>query len=78
MIEVKNAHYVEDYSIWVEFNNGKAGIIDLKNELWGNVFDALKDMNLFKKFKVSEIMNTIEWENGADLAPEFLYEKINK
>lgn len=78
MLEVTNAQYKNDFKIWVEFNDGTAGIADLYNDLWGKLFEPLKDINLFKKFKVSEIMNTIEWENGADLAPEFLYEKIKE
>ena len=47
-----------------------------RDELWGKVFEPLKQLNLFKKFKISEVMNTIEWENGADISPEFLYEKL--
>ena len=78
MIEVKNAQYKEDYKIWLEFSDGSAGIVDLKNELWGKVFEPLKDINVFKRFRLSEVINSIECENGADLAPEFLYEKLNK
>lgn len=78
MLEVINAQYHDGFKIWIQFNDGTTGIADLYNDLWGQLFEPLKDINLFKKFKVSEIMNTIEWENGADLAPEFLYEKIKK
>ncbi len=35
-----------------------------------------KDKNKFKSFKVDPILETIVWKNGADLAPEFLYENI--
>lgn len=76
MIEVINARYLENFKIWVEFNDGTKGIADLNDDLWGRVFEPLKNIDLFKKFRISEILNTIEWENGADLAPEFLYEKI--
>jgi hypothetical protein len=78
MLEVTNAIYQDGFKIWIQFNDGTSGIADLYGDLWGQLFEPLKDINLFKKFKVSEIMNTIEWENGADLAPEFLYEKIKK
>ena len=39
-------------------------------------FADLKDMNEFKKVRIS--FDTIEWENGLDLDPEFLYEKSVK
>ncbi len=76
MIEVTNAQYYKDYKIRLEFNDGNSGIADLADDLWGQIFEPLRDLNKFKKFKVSKIMNTLVWENGADLAPEFLYEKI--
>jgi hypothetical protein len=53
-------------------------MIDLEKELVGKVFEPLKDKNYFKTFTIK--FNTIEWDNGADFAPEYLYEigqKIN-
>ena len=37
---------------------------------------ALKDIKVFKRFFISDTLHTIAWENDADLAPEFLYEKL--
>jgi len=36
----------------------------------------LKDIQLFQKFRVDPELETVAWENGADLAPEFLYENM--
>ena len=77
-IYVKNAKYLEDYKIEIEFSDGKKGIVDLSNELYGEVFEPLKDKNLFSKIKVDEDLETITWKNGADLAPEYLYYKSFK
>jgi hypothetical protein len=74
LIHVKEAKYLHDYVIWIRFNNGAAGEIDLKNELYGEMFEPLKNLNNFKKFIVDPEMETIVWENGADFAPEYLYE----
>jgi hypothetical protein len=49
-------------------------VVDLKDELYGEVFEPLKRIELFKRVKVNHDTNTIEWPNGADCAPEFLYE----
>ena len=72
MIEVVSAEYIKEYKIKVDFNNGQTGIVDLKKNLWGEAFEPLKDINLFKNFKVN--IDTIEWSNGVDIAPEFLYD----
>lgn len=75
-IHVKEAKYLHDYVIWLRFSDGAIGEVDLKDTLWGEVFEPLKDMNEFKKFHIDPDMETIVWENGADLAPEYLYEKM--
>ncbi len=38
MIEVTGAEYLQDYKVWLEFNNGKSGEVDLESHLWGPVF----------------------------------------
>lgn len=73
---VIDAKYVEDYRVWLKFKNGKSGEIDLSEELWGEVFEPLKNKNYFKNFKVER--STITWKNEADFAPEFLYELLIK
>ena len=65
-----------DYVIWVRFNDGIEGEVDLENELEGEVFGPLRDEREFKSFKVDPVLETIVWENGADLAPEFLHENL--
>ncbi|HLD70024.1 MAG TPA: DUF2442 domain-containing protein [Candidatus Omnitrophota bacterium] len=73
VVEVK---YLHDYVIWVRFNDGAAGEVDLSVELEGEVFGPLQDKALFKMVKVDPLMQTIVWDNGADLAPEFLYDQL--
>lgn len=75
-LHVREAKYIRDYVIWLRFNDGAEGEIDLKDELWGEVFEPLKDPGVFRSFKVDPDLETIVWENGADLAPEFLYENM--
>jgi len=78
MLEVIEARYIEGYSIWLKFSNGVSGEVNLENDLWGAVFEPLKDINEFKKFTLSKEPGTIVWENEADFAPEFLLDKIRQ
>jgi len=70
-LEVTQAKYLDNYRLIITFNNGEQKTVDLQNELNGSVFAPLKQMDYFKKFQIK--YNTIEWENGADYAPEYLY-----
>ena len=71
-IEVTKAEYLDGYRVKLQFNNGETRIVDLSQSLNGTVFAPLKDIEFFKRFSIK--FNTIEWENGADFAPEYLYE----
>jgi len=71
-IEVLDAKYLVDYKIRLLFSTGESKIVDLSEELTGKVFEPLKDKSYFQSFKIK--YNTIEWSNGADFAPEFLFE----
>ena len=75
-LHVKEARYLQDYVIWLRFNDGAEGEIDLQSELDGEVFSPLRDKRRFRQFRVDPELETIVWENGADLAPEFLYENM--
>ena len=68
--EVVKAEYVDGYRIRLWFNNHVTKVVDLQSSLKGKVFEPLKDPDFFKRFTIR--FNTIEWENGADFAPEYL------
>ena len=62
------------YRLFLRFNNGVAGEVDLSAELEGEVFEPLRDPALFATAGQHPVMRTVAWANGADLAPEFLFE----
>ena len=70
-LEVLEAEYLRDYLVKVKFNTGETKLVDLKESLKGPVFEPLKDLNYFRQFTIH--YNTLEWQNGADLAPENLF-----
>jgi hypothetical protein len=76
MVGVSEARYVSDYTIWLRFTDGLEGEVDLSTELWGEVFEALRDPAVFRSFVVHPEFHTLVWPNGADLAPEFLHELV--
>lgn len=65
-----------DYTLIVEFDNGERGKLDMKPYLGFGVFQRLKDAAAFRKVHVA--FDTIEWESGVDLDPEFVYTKSKK
>lgn len=72
-LHVIGVTYLDGYRLRLEFNDGTIKDVDLQEELWGEVFEPLKDVALFKRVAVNPDTGTIEWPNGADLAPEFLH-----
>jgi len=73
IVHVVNARYVDGYRIEVSFNDGRTGIADLEEALRGSVLESLKDESQFRRFVVDKELDTLVWENGADLAPEYIY-----
>ena len=70
-LHVTDVEYVEDYKLNLKFNNGAEGVVNLEKELYGEIFEPLLDKTLFKQVFLTK--RTIEWPNGADFAPEFLF-----
>jgi hypothetical protein len=73
-LHVTKITYLGDYRLELEFDDGTAREVDLAPELYGDVFEPLKDLDLFKQVYLNTDTCTVEWPNGADFAPEFLHE----
>lgn len=73
-LHVLEARYIRDYVIWVRFSDATKGEVNLSAELTGPVFGPLRDVEKFKAFALA--YHTLTWPNGADLAPEFLRERV--
>ncbi|HBL28326.1 MAG TPA: DUF2442 domain-containing protein [Acidobacteria bacterium] len=73
-LHVLEARYLHDYTVWLRFNDGAFGEVDLSGELDGPVFGPLREEETFKR--VAVVCHTLAWENGADFAPEFLREQV--
>jgi hypothetical protein len=76
MVPVTEVRYISGHTLWLRFADGVQGEIDLSAELWGPMFEPLKDLEIFQAVRVNHELRTIVWPNGADFAPEFLYTQI--
>lgn len=78
MLHVRNVKYIDGFRLWVTFDDGTAGEVNLEHKLSGSVFEPLKDSSFFAKVSVDPELETVVWPNGADLAPEFLKRHLTK
>ena len=74
LLNVTKAKYIKNYEVQLTFNNGEIKSVDLKDMVFKDhrkIFEPLRDLDYFKKFKIQ--FNTITWPNELDPAPEYLY-----
>ncbi len=75
ILQVTNAEYISNYTLKLWFNTSETKTVDLEQTIFNDhrpIFKALQQIDYFKQFSL--IFNTIGWENGLDLAPEYLYQ----
>lgn len=70
---VIRAEHAGEFKIRLVFQDGIEGTVDFSDWLTGRVFEPLKDPEYFKRFFIEG--GTVAWPNGADIAPETLYER---
>jgi hypothetical protein len=75
---VIEARYLGDYKVWLEFNDGRKGVVDLSDELHGDELEPLRDRDRFAQFYLDYGLASIAWLDGQDFKPEFLYEKLKE
>ncbi|MDX1812737.1 MAG: DUF2442 domain-containing protein [Gammaproteobacteria bacterium] len=69
----------DNYHLWVKFDNGREGIVDLSDLVGKGVFKAWEDETVFKSVVIDPVAKTVSWLNGQiDLDPDVLYEDILK
>lgn len=69
---ITETKYVGGHTIWLRFSDGIEGEVDLGSELYGEIFEPLRQVEYFQTFQLHPELLTIVWANGADFAPEFL------
>lgn len=73
LVQVVDARHLGGHRVWLRFDDGMEGEVDLREALRGPIFEPLQDPARFAEFSVDM---TLTWPNGADLAPESLYARV--
>ena len=74
--EITDAKSLGGFRVWIRFQGGLQGNVDLSGySTFGPVFEPLAEESFFKKFTIQG--GTLAWPNGADIAPERLYELVS-
>ncbi|MBO7596967.1 MAG: DUF2442 domain-containing protein [Bacteroidales bacterium] len=72
LLRVVDVDYLHDYVMNLEFSNGEHRIVDFKPLMTGKLREPLLNLDNFIQFALTDW--TLEWYNGVDFAPEYLYE----
>jgi hypothetical protein len=70
---VIEARVLRPYELELTFSDGTHRVVDLEDELYGEIFEPLRDPAYFAQGTLDPEAGTVVWPNGADFAPEFLY-----
>ncbi len=75
--DVVEVEYTSDYSYRVVFDDGTSAVVDFTEFLDGGpVFAPLRNLDFFRNARIEG--GTIAWPNGADVAPETLYDRCQQ
>jgi hypothetical protein len=72
-IRIETVESLDGYVLRLWFSDGSARDVDLEPELWGPVFEPLRDREVFRAVVVDDELGTIVWPNGADMDPDVLH-----
>jgi hypothetical protein len=75
---VTEAKILRPYLLELTFTDGTHGEVDVESELYGEIFEPLRDPGFFARGELDAVIGTVVWPNGADFSPEFLYECVTR
>ncbi len=77
LVDIASVQVLDRFQVHLVFQDGTEGTIDLEHHLQGPIFESLRnDRRLFQSVRVDPEAGTIVWPNGADIAPDTLYQEV--
>lgn len=74
ILRIKAARVCGPHSLKLTFNDGTTKTVNVRSLLDGPIFEPLRDPQYFARASLDPVCGTVVWPNGADFAPEALYE----
>jgi Protein of unknown function (DUF2442) len=78
LFDVTAVEVIADFRLRLTFDDGTVGEVDFAERVWEGVFEPLRDPRSFAQVRLDPDAGTIAWPNGADMAPEALYERARR
>jgi hypothetical protein len=75
LVDITAVEVIGSYRLRLTFADGTVGDVDFQTREWRGVFEPLRDPEYFARVTVDPELGTIAWPNGADMAPEPLYDE---
>lgn len=76
--EIMAAKFINGYTLELVFNDWQKGRVNFEKYFQQGLLKELLDQKKFREFKIDADLGTIVWPNGADIAPETLYQEAIK
>lgn len=77
-MDITRVEVIGDYLLRLSFADGTVGDVDFSSRVWRGVFEPLREPSYFARVTVDPDGGTIVWPDGADMAPEPLYEEARR
>ena len=71
---ITEVEYEVGYRLLLTFEDGSRRRVELTPHLDGEMFEPLREITLFRTARLNTDIDTVVWDNGADMSPDFLYE----
>lgn len=78
LVDITGVEVVGSYRLRLTFADGTVGDVDFGAREWRGVFEPLRDPSYFARVAVDPELGTIAWPDGADMAPEPLYDEARR
>jgi hypothetical protein len=78
LVDITDVEVIGTYRLRLTFADGTIGDVDFHAREWRGVFEPLADPAYFARVAVDPESGTIAWPDGADMAPEPLYEEARR